>query len=394
MKLLFFYILALSAILLGCAEKKEPITTPWGTTLGEDTIAGSKEFSLDDVLSNGEMIMLTMSGPDTYFDYHGRGMGTQYLLCEKFAQHLGVSLRVELCKDTAEMVERLKKGEGDIVAYQLPESIKGLRFCGYGVDSLHTSWAVNKGNNEFADSLSKWFDPKMIAQIKREENFFYSTRSVKRHTYAPMLNASAGIISKYDHLFMRYAPVARWDWRLLAAQCYQESTFDPQAISWAGACGLMQIMPSTADEIGLSRSQLHDPEQNIAAAARYINNLSGRFRDVRNPDERRWFVLASYNGGSFHIRDAMALARKNGRDQYRWDDVSEFVLKLSMPQYYRDPIVKHGYMRGQETVGYVERIRDRWAQYRGVARGGSFPSIGSPSNAMPQKAHRKHRFKL
>ena len=205
-----------------------------------------------------------------------------------------------------------------------------------------------------------------------------------------MLNRAGGVISHYDHLFIKYSPVARWDWRLLAALCYQESTFDPRAHSWAGACGLMQIMPSTAAHLGLPMSSIYDPESNIDASARYIHELSGKFNDVRNASERYNFVLASYNGGFFHIRDAMALARKYGKNPYRWVDVSEFVLKLSSPQFYNDPVVKNGYMRGSETVDYVSRIRSRWAQYRGVAHAGPSPSTGG----IPQKATKKNRFQI
>lgn len=114
----------------------------------------------------------------------------------------------------------------------------------------------------------------MITQIIKEQEFALSTHSIKRHVYSPMLDKGAGIISKYDHLFQKYAPVARIDWRLLAAQCYQESTFDPKARSWAGACGLMQIMPETADHIGLPRHLLYEPEANIAAAVKYIAQLN------------------------------------------------------------------------------------------------------------------------
>lgn len=145
-----------------------------------------------------------MSGPDTYFDYRGRGMGTQYLLCEKFAHDIGVSLRVELCRDTAEMLERLEEGEGDIIVYQMSRKTKGLNYCGYGTDS--TSWAVSEGNKELSDSLNRWYRPQLLAQIKKEEAFMYSPQSIRRHTYSPMLNASAGIISEYDHLFQKIRP--------------------------------------------------------------------------------------------------------------------------------------------------------------------------------------------
>lgn len=383
--------LFLLAFMIGCSEKKEPVTTPWGTSLDSDSIPASGDFKLNDIVNNGELIMLTLTGPDNYYDYHGHGLGTQYLLCEKFAQKLGVSLRVEVCKDTTDLVTRLRKGDGDIAAFQLPRTTRGVMFCGTRIDSLRTQWAVQSSNNELADALNRWFKPRMIQEIRAEEAFLLSTRSVTRRVFSPMLNRAGGVISHYDYFFQKYAPLARWDWRLMAAQCYQESTFDPQARSWAGACGLMQIMPGTAAHLGLPQSKMFDPESNIAASAKYLQELEGKFSDVRNRVERYYFVLASYNGGYSHIRDAMALARKYNRDPYRWDDVSEFVLKLRESAYYTDPVVRYGYMRGGETVGYVSRIRDRWAQYRGVTHSG-FSGVFSPTT--PQRAKHKYRFHI
>lgn len=382
-------ILFASVLLSSCTEQKHQEMTPWGTPIGGDSIPSDDNFGLNDIVNNGEMIMVTVSGPDTYYDYHGHGMGLQYLLCEKFAQKLGVSLRVDVCRDTAEVVKKIKAGDADIVAMQLPDSVKGVDFTDVKVDSLKHGWAVNNENKELADSLDSWFKAKMIAQIQREESFLLSTRSVRRHVFSPMLNRSKGIISRYDNYFMQFAPIARLDWRLMAAQCYQESTFDPNAKSWAGACGLMQIMPSTADHLGLPRESLFNPGENIAAAARYMQELGQHFADVP-VSERIWYQLASYNGGFNHIRDAMALARKYGRNANSWGEVSEFVLKLSQPQYYNDPVVRNGYMRGAETVEYVSRIRDRWSQYRGVAGGGSFKGF----TTIPQRARRSYRWHL
>lgn len=390
MKLHFISILILFLTLIAssCSEQKKPEMTPWGTPLGGDSIPKEDNFGLNDIVNNGEMIMLTLSGPETYYDYHGRGMGLQYLLCEKFAEKLGVSLRVDVCKDTAEVVRKIKAGDADIVALQLPDTVKGVDFTNVKVDSLKHGWAVNADNKDLAKSLDQWFNKNMVAQMRREESFLLSTRSVRRHIYSPMLNRSKGIISRYDQYFMQYAPLARLDWRLMAAQCYQESTFDPNAKSWAGACGLMQIMPGTADHLGLSRSSLFNPEQNIAASAKYMQELGEHFADVPI-SERVWFQLASYNGGFHHIRDAMALARKHGRNANSWGEVSEFVLKLSYPQYYNDPIVRNGYMRGSETVEYVTRIRDRWAQYRGAAGGGIKGFMTTP-----ERARRSYKWHL
>ena len=410
-------------ILLGSCEEKKPQQelTPWGTPIGEvegmsdgeegtaDESANKnkrqKGFSLEDIQENGELIMLTVNGPTTYYDYHNHGMGLQYLLCEKFAQQIGVSLRVEECKDTTEMIQKLSKGEGDIIAVPLSrKQTKGdLLFCGVTPDSTRTQWAVVGGNKSLADTLNGWFKPKMIAEVKKEESFLLSTASIRRHVYSPFLNRSKGVISRYDHLFMRYSGTARMDWRLMAAQCYQESCFDANAKSWAGACGLMQIMPSTASHLGLPMSAIHDAEANVAAAARYMAELQGHFSDVGDPGQRVLFALAAYNGGFHHIRDAMALTRKHGGNSQNWGDVREYVLRLSQPAYYCDPVVKYGYMRGTETADYVDRIRARWSEYCGGAsfhesyHGGSRgPHIGRGTDSFhgaPVKSKRNYQKK-
>ncbi len=406
-------------ILLGSCEEKKPQQelTPWGTPIGEvegmsdgeeegaeeaaNKNTRQKGFSLEDIQENGELIMLTVNGPTTYYDYHNHGMGLQYLLCEKFAQQIGVSLRVEECKDTTEMIQKLTKGEGDIIAVPLSrKQTKGdLLFCGVTPDSTRTQWAVVGGNKSLADTLNGWFKPKMIAETKKEENWLLSSASVTRHVYSPFLNRSKGVISRYDHLFQRYSGTARMDWRLMAAQCYQESCFDPNAKSWAGACGLMQIMPSTADHLGLPMSAIHDAESNVAAAAKYMAELQGHFSDIGDPTQRVLFALAAYNGGFHHIRDAMTLTRKHGGNPYNWGHVREYVLRLAQPAYYRDPVVKYGFMRGTETADYVDRIRARWSEYCGGAsfhdsyRGGSRGIGGGAFHGAPMKSKRHYQGK-
>ena len=84
----------------------------------------------------------------------------------------------------------------------------------------------------------------------------------------------------------------------------------------------------------------------------------------------------------------MSLTKKYGGNPYNWNEVSQYVLKLTDPKYYQDPVAPHGYMRGYETVEYVRRIQSRYAQYCGFAAPGSFASQG-----MPQRARKHHRFK-
>lgn len=400
MRLRHFRIFILfSAILCISCKQTNTVSNPWGDIPDSDEpqSSASSAMQLDDIIRNGELIMVTISGPDTYYEYHGKGMGLHYLLCEKFAQSIGVSLRVDVCKDTLEMIERVKKGEADIIAMPMKKGNNTLLPCAEKASNNKWHWLVNPENTSLADTLNNYLTSAMVKKVGEEEEFWLSARSITRRVYSPMQNRAKGIISNYDHLFQRYAAVARWDWRLLAAQCYQESTFDPQAHSWAGACGLMQIMPGTADELGLTRSAIYEPEQNVAAATKYIAQLTQRFSDVQNPTERIKFVLASYNGGAHHVRDAMALARKHGGSEYRWSDVRTYILRLMQPQYYNDPVVKYGYMRGTETAGYVDRIWDRWLYYRGVKTSLSPAPSLSPEANTPQprrSAKRKEKYNI
>ena len=345
--------------LVSCQHQAKTQTAPWGD------VSDTATTTLATINENGEMIMLTLNGPDTYYEYRGRNMGPHYMMAEKLAKHLGVALRVDICKDTLDMIDRLRNGEGDIICFpSTPQMQRGLLAVG------NDGWLVAPGDTALMNAVNAWYKPDMLAQTRKEENRLLSTAAVKRHVYAFMLSAEKGTISTYDHLFKKYAQTAQMDWQLMAAQCYQESCFDPQAHSWAGACGLMQIMPTTADMLSLPRERIYDPEANIAAAARYMALLQNKFADVANPAERLKFALAAYNGGYNHVRDAMALTKKYGGIWQRWDDVKHYILALQQPQFYRDPIVTNGYMRGSETAAYVDMIAQRHAQYRDAIRSG------------------------
>lgn len=325
-------------------------------------------YDLPDIQASGELIAVTLSGPDTYYEYRGKGFGLQFELAEAFAHTIGARLRMEMATDTADLLQRLILGEADLVAFEtdtLTTADEQLTPCA-------NRWLVRSSSTQLAEAVDKWWRPELTAELQAlQQQRATSTQSVRRTARPVMLSRSDGVISKYDDMFIRHASAVGWDWRLLAAQCYQESAFDPNAISWAGARGLMQIMPGTASHLGLPLTAIYEPEQNIAAAARYLRELSAKFSDVSDRLERISFVLAAYNGGSGHVRDAMALASKHGRNPHRWADVDPFILGLAQPQYYRDPVVQNGYLRGSETSAYVRQIHARWAAYRGSARAAS-----------------------
>ena len=161
----------------------------------------------------------------------------------------------------------------------------------------------------------------------------------------------------------KYADEIGWDWRLLASQAFQESRFNPTARSWAGATGLLQLMPPTAREFGVK--DMNDPEQNVAGAVRFITWLTNYWDDkIPDADERQKFILASYNTGHGHVEDARRLTMKYGDDPNVWGDVAFWLLQKSKRQYYSDPVVKYGFCRGLEPVTYVSRILDRYDHYQ------------------------------
>jgi len=172
--------------------------------------------------------------------------------------------------------------------------------------------------------------------------------------------AVSGRISPYDELFKRYAKRYDLDWRLMAAQAYQESRFDPRAESWAGALGLFQLLPSTAYEMGFE--DVHDPETGIHAGVKYMYLLLNRF-DSRIPLKHRLrFSLAAYNAGWGHVQDARRLAAEKGWDPDKWFGHTEKAMRLlRLPQYYRR--ARHGYVRGFEPVNYVSQIQNTYDHY-------------------------------
>ena len=368
----------LAVNLVSCGEKEEKKISPLGIT--EEEYAETA-YDLDQIQEAGELIAVTLSGPDTYYEYKGKGFGLQFELAEHFAVSIGAKLRMEAVRDTAELFQRLKKGEADLIALEIPENhvtdtelqFSGVRSCpSDSTAAVKTGWVVRKDVPFLAEALDGWYSPETRSFLQKREQLRLSPGgSVKRRVRAPFQNRAKGIISPYDTHFIRHSQAIGWDWRLMAAQCYQESGFDPEAVSWAGARGLMQIMPETAVHLGLPADQMHQPEKNISAAARYLRELERKFSDIPGRSERINFILAAYNGGTGHVRDAMALARKHGKNPQLWNDVAPFILRLSQPQYYNDPVVRYGYLRGEETYGYVTSIRERWQRYRAAVHGGT-----------------------
>ena len=225
-----------------------------------------------------------------------------------------------------------------------------------------SAWGVSPKSEWLADSINTWIHQEQPSRIQGELLKQYFEKSKRQPMQ--MIDFSKGYMSKFDALFKEYSRSINWDWRLLSSMGFAESRYDSTQVSWAGARGIMQLMPATARAMGLPAEKITHNRDNIAAAARIIKSLDKQFSPmVKDPEERRKFIIAAYNSGPAHILDAIALARKHGMDPQQWFGSEEEAMMLkSKPEYYSDPVCRYGYFNGRQTYEYVHRVLDTYEQ--------------------------------
>jgi membrane-bound lytic murein transglycosylase F len=445
----------------------------------------AETIDLPSIHKRGKLIALAGYSPHSYFVYRGTPMGFEHDLLQLLAKHLGVSLEIIIIHNHDELLEKLIKGEKDLVADNLivtrerdryvdftdpimttrqvlvqkkPEKSqrsglkddqqiirsplqlvnknvhvrKGSAFyerlqhlsheigediciieepgdCGteelirqvsegkipftvadeetaliqlnyYSNIDVHTAigfeqkvaWAVREDSPLLLKEVNSWLE-----KIKKEKSFdriyrryYIERKGEKENARCTKLSFCGRRISPYDELIMTYAKDIGWDWRLLASLIYQESQFNPKAKSWAGASGLMQLMPATAEAFGAFNPE--DPHESLKAGTKYLKWLEKYWeKKVPDKEERLKFILASYNVGQEHVADAQRLAEKYCKDPSVWDDnVAWYLLQKSDEKYCKDPVVKYGYCRGKEPFEYVNNILSRYEHYKKLIREG------------------------
>ena len=228
------------------------------------------------------------------------------------------------------------------------------------------AWATRKNSPKLQEAVNTW-----LSEIKKEATFmliynryFKSPRTSLIRMQSDFSSLGGNKLSPFDSLIKAGAKDLGWDWRLLASLVYQESHFMPVAESWAGARGLMQLMPGTAKSFGAVN--LDDPRQSLKAGVAFLKYLDKYWaKKITDPNERLKFILASYNAGLSHIIDARKLAEKHGKDPNLWESNVEYYLtKKSDPKFYRDPVVVAGYCKCEEPVNYVRDVLERFDQYK------------------------------
>lgn len=249
-----------------------------------------------------------------------------------------------------------------------------------GSYSQNLAWAVPKNSDSLLMNINLWLEEyKKSKEFYFVYNKYFKNSRTTRIAKSEYFSYSGGKISPYDELIKKYAEKIQWDWKLLASLIYQESKFNPEAESWSGAFGLMQMMPETAKQYGVTDTS--SPEAQISAGIRYINLIDKQLEPlVYDSLERRKFVMASYNAGLAHVLDAQRLANKYQKDPEKWDNnVDYYLLNKSNPKYYNDTVVYYGYCRGSEPYNYVYEIYERYEHYNNLIDDGE---INPPDTAL------------
>jgi membrane-bound lytic murein transglycosylase F len=284
----------------------------------------------------------------------------------------GIDIR-EVNLESEQLIQRVALGEID---YTICDENVGLVNTTYFPQldvgtaisfPQHVAWAVNRRSDSLKKVIDQWISEyRKTSKYAILYNKYFQNRHANRNIHSEYYTLGSGKISQFDDVIRKESERIGWDWRLLASVIYQESRFNPDAVSWAGAFGLMQLMPITAKSYGITLDS--PPEDQIRAGASFLKWLDNRFNElITDPDERIKFVLASYNIGLGHIMDARRLAEQYESDPNIWfGSVDKWLLKKAEPEYYTDQVVRHGFARGIETYNFVKDIMGRYEHYKNI----------------------------
>ena len=262
--------------------------------------------------------------------------------------------------DAEELLQKVATGE---IAYTLADSnrlaLQRRRHPNLAVgltvrEEMPMAWALNP---ELDDSIkaaiieyfgtvhqSGWF-------TVLEEKYFGHIRQFDYVDSRAFNQSAESLLKDYKSMFQQYA--GDLDWRLLAAMSYQESHWDPDAISRTGVRGLMMLTMDTANDWDVEDRT--DAEQSIRGGSRYFASLLGRIPARIGDPDRTWMAMAAYNLGLGHLEDARILTERQGGNPDLWVDVKQRLPQLRQKKYYRT--TRYGYARGDEALQYVDNIR-------------------------------------
>lgn len=288
--------------------------------------------------------------------------------------------------ETEEILAALDEGIWDITLcdenlLQVEQAYGRNLKAAFTVKGTELVWGVRKENSQLLAALDVFIKQEYrgLFYNMMKQRYFEDSRTIAK-ARDPNRADLSGQLSPYDDSIKKYADQYGFDWRLIVAQMYQESRFNPRLKSWAGAQGLMQIMPRTAEQLGVG--DIRQPDNGIHGGIKYLDQMMKRFDLTIPQEERIRFALAAYNVGYEHVADARRLAVRMGWSPDLWfDHVEKAMLLLQEPEYYKT--ARYGFCRGGQPVHYVHAIQDRYEAYIDVlpqANGADISDIMKLSN--------------
>jgi membrane-bound lytic murein transglycosylase F len=235
------------------------------------------------------------------------------------------------------------------------------------------AWAVRKNSSDLKTELNRFLydhfrfgksgePPKRSSFLNiLRKRYFESGPQIAEYYNPESERHGLGIISPYDDLIKQVADSADIDWLLVASIVAQETKFNPQSKSWAGAVGLMQVLPRYSEV--QDEKLLYNEEINVREGVRIIKEHLQHYSYMDSTNQ--WsFALAAYNAGQGHVADARRLAIDHNKDPNQWENAADALLKLMHRKYYKD--ARYGFCRGIETVRYVQEIKNRYQTYKSI----------------------------
>lgn len=221
-------------------------------------------------------------------------------------------------------------------------------------DNYSLSWILAPDQKNLLTSLRAWFQvASRNEDITRIQGRYLSyITQLPSYDVVSFLSRSKQVLPRYKKYFRQAAQDHGFNWKLIAAISYQESHWNPEARSYTGVRGIMQLTKPTADFLGVEDRL--DPQQSIMGGTKYLRYLYNRTPKHLNGKERLVLALASYNIGVAHLLDAHEIARQKGKNPYAWRHLKKILPLLADPEVAAQ--TRYGLARGHETVDFVDRV--------------------------------------
>lgn len=275
---------------------------------------------------------------------------------------------------TEKLVVKLLNGKMETLVCDALQANLALLKYGNKLSVIHSietdktsSIYIGKGKNNLKSSFLSWyFQFSATSTYTKMDNIYKSENLyLLAYNYGYKKQLDKYLLSPYDHIFQEVANKNGKDWRFLSAIAYNESRFNTNAVSNRGAMGIMQIMPSTAEDFNSHADKMYEPDENIAVAVELIKSIekSLKFSAETSEYDKKCLILAAYNCGIGHVLDARRLAKKHNLDYNDWTVISEYLALKSTKEYVNDESVKRGSCKSEETIAFVSNVMSKYSQY-------------------------------